>query len=124
MITWRLYQVSCCASLVEPREEAGSEFRGNSVEVKSPPIRAPGRFRMNRLSECVGAVCTGAPDHRTTRIEQVLCCTSFVDTLPSRKRATAPRPFAPETMRSTFRWSATFMISSAGWPSWQISSTS
>lgn len=54
------------------------------------------------------------PAYRTTRTEQALCCTSFVETLPRKKRATAPRPLAPATIRSVPRRSATFMISSAG----------
>ncbi len=61
--------------------------------------------------------------YRTTRTEQELCCTIFVDTLPSKNRATAPMPLAPVTMRSTFFLDATSRISLAGLPSRTSSST-
>lgn len=53
----------------------------------------------------------------TTRTEQELCWTTLVETLPSRKRAIAPSPLAPITIKSARCLDATFMISSAGFPS-------
>ena len=55
--------------------------------------------------------------HRTTSTAQFACCTTRVETLPRRNRAMAPSPLAPITIRSACCLEATFMISSAGFPS-------
>ena len=55
-------------------------------------------------------------DHLTTRTEQWACWTTLVETLPKRNRPTAPKPFAPVTIKSASCVSAAFRISSAGLP--------
>jgi hypothetical protein len=85
---------------------------GLSYDVRSPVTRITRKLSPHSL-----------PDHRTTNTEQVACWTTRVDTLPSRNRPMAPRPFAPVTMRSALRCWATLRISSAGFPSLGAGST-
>ena len=59
----------------------------------------------------------GSRCYLTTSTEQGLCCTTRVDTLPRRNRAMAPSPWAPITIRSAWCLEATFIITSAGFPS-------